>query len=284
MKNHKDITHRILTYVDDTQHVISATNNKDLKEYIQDLHDLLVVMYRNNSLAINSDKTEFLCMEKDDGENQADFTILDDKRDILKQKNNMKILGYTINRDNNLETHMSVCMAKMNRTFNNLRNVLPRMTVKNRRIILNAKIGGQLRLTLPLTLNQNQRVKKRAITMLMKVNKWIHGGNTFMQNKKKICDKIGSPMPEKELIDSSVLFIHKLISQTKAKALHKFIYLPNRTVSRIYHRCPKKKLYRTPLESHLHLYNQIPAHLKFLNHKQLKRKLKKETIDYTPEN
>ena len=218
------------------------------------------------------------------GVNEANFTILDNKGDILKQKNTMKILGYTVNRENNLETHMSVCMSKMNRTYNSIRSVLPRMTVKNRRIILNAKIGGQLRLTLPLTLNQNQRVKKRAITMIMKINKWIHGGNTFMMNKKKICDKIGSPMPEKELIDISALFIHKLISQAKAKALHNFIYLPNRTVSRVYHRCPKKKLYRTPLESHLHLYNQIPAHLKFLNNKQLKRKLKKETIDYTPEN
>ena len=123
---------------------------------MQDLHDLLEQAYKNNSLAINSDKTEFLNIEKDDGPNEADFTILDSKGNILKQKNNMKILGYTVNCENNLETHMSVCMAKMNRTYNNIRNVLPRMNIKNRRIILNAKIGGQLRLTLPLTLNQNQ--------------------------------------------------------------------------------------------------------------------------------
>ena len=47
-------------YVDNTQHVISADDNVSLKDYLQDLHDFLVKMYQNNSLAINSDKTEFL--------------------------------------------------------------------------------------------------------------------------------------------------------------------------------------------------------------------------------
>ena len=179
---------------------------------------------------------------------------------------------------------MASCMAKMNMTYNSLRTVLPRMSIKNRKIILESKLGGQLRLTLPLTLNQNQRVKKRAETIVMKINKWIHGGNTFMVNKKKICKKIEKPLPEKEILDSSVLFIHKQISSAKTQAIQNFISMPNRTVSRVYHRFPKKKIYRTPLECHLHLYNQMKPHLKFLNHKQLKQKLKKEDVEYTPEN
>ena len=161
------------------------------------------------------------------------------------------------------------------------------MTIKNRKIILDSKLKGQLRLTLPLTLNQNQTVKKRAETMIMKINKWVHGGNTFMMNKFKICKKIDSPLPEKEILDSSVLFIHKQIGHNKTQALHNYIAMPNRTVSKIYHKKPKKKLYRTPLDCHLHLYNQMPPDLKFLNPKQLRRKLKKmkkDDINYTPEN
>ena len=105
-----------------------------------------------------------------------------------------------------------------------------------------------------------------------------------MMNKKKICKKIESPMPDKEILNSSVKFIHKQICHTKSQALHNFISMPNRTVSKVYHRSPRTKIYSTPLECHLHLYNQILAHLKFLNPKQLKQKLKKEDVEYKPEN
>ena len=47
------INHKILTYVDDTQHVITSKTTEDLQIYIQDLHELLQSIYEYNSLCIN---------------------------------------------------------------------------------------------------------------------------------------------------------------------------------------------------------------------------------------
>ena len=41
MQKHSIINHKILTYVDDTQHLVISKTNEDLSKYIQDLHDLL---------------------------------------------------------------------------------------------------------------------------------------------------------------------------------------------------------------------------------------------------
>ena len=86
MKTHNIISHKIRTYVDDTQHIIAAKNYEDLKNYIQDLHELLISVYKHKSLYINGDKTEFLNFSKQDDET-ANFIITDEKNNIIKQKN-----------------------------------------------------------------------------------------------------------------------------------------------------------------------------------------------------
>ena len=53
----------------------------------------------------------------------------------------------------------------------------------------------------------------------------------------------------------------------------KLITRTKRVTSNYYHLTPKKKLYRTPLEHLMMLYNQIPGNLKFLKHKAFARKI-----------
>ena len=113
--------------------------------------------------------------------------------------------------------------------YNKIRGALPYLNGKNRKIILEAKLKGQLRLTLPLLLNENQCVQSCAEVMLMKINKWIHGGFTFKQENKKICKEIMVPLPEKEILDSSAKFIHKPMTERKTKSIQKHIAIPNRT-------------------------------------------------------
>ena len=40
--NHEILSHKIFTYVDDTQHAVAANSHKDLKNYIHELHRLNV--------------------------------------------------------------------------------------------------------------------------------------------------------------------------------------------------------------------------------------------------
>ena len=48
---HEIVSHKIFTYVDDTQHAVSAKTHKDLKNYIHDLHLLLITMYKKEDLS-----------------------------------------------------------------------------------------------------------------------------------------------------------------------------------------------------------------------------------------
>ena len=156
------------------------------------------------------------------------------------------------------------------------------MTSKNKKIILDAKIRSQLNLTLPLVINQNMRTQKRACTMLMKINKWTYNGPTFKVKSEVICKKLGVLKPEHELININAKFIHKIMTNQSCKSIQENIVRPNRSTSIFYHKRPKKKLYRTALEHHVELYNQIPTDIKYLKPKTFSAKLKKRTIDYKP--
>ena len=150
------------------------------------------------------------------------------------------------------------------------------MNTKNRKIVIEAKIKGQLNLTLPLILGQNLRTQKRYETLIMKVNKWIYGGQTFKKENIEICKRIGNLPPEQDILVNSAKFIHKLLTQKESISLHENLIIPKRAKSIIYHRNPKKKLYRTALENLVNLYNQIPNDYKPLKTKTFTKKLKKE--------
>ena len=212
------------------------------------------------------------------------MTISDNKGNIIHQKRTIKILGYTVNRFNDLENHLSSMTAKITNSFNKIRGALPFMDQRSKKIIIESKLKGQLNLTLPLMLNQTQRVQSRAEVILMKINKWIYGHSVFKKENEKICKWIGNPLPAQEILRVSLKFIHKLLNQEIQTSLHRHIVKPNRITSKYYHRNPKKKLYRTALEHQIALYNQFkPVENKALKPKTFAKKLKSLPIEYTPE-
>ena len=95
-------------------------------------------------------------------------------------------------------------------------------------------------MTLPLILGQNIRTQKRFENLIMKVNKWIYGGQTFKKENIAICKQIGSLIPEQDILVNSARFFHKLVTQKESVSLHDNIIIPKRLISIIYHR-PKKE-------------------------------------------
>ena len=117
----------------------------------------------------------------------------------------------------------------------------------------------------------------------MRINRWVHGGQTFKEASTKICKKINRPLPEQEILRSNAKFAHKLMGNTEIGSLQRYIARPRRSTSKLYHSNPKKKLYRTPFEHHIQVYNQLPEDLKYIKPKTLAIKLKKRDVEYTPE-
>merc|ERR1712081_106762 len=100
---------------------------------------------------INSDKTEFINFENtNDNDTEANFTITDTKGNLIKQKDTMKILGIRINRNNNMESHISSLNGKICTVYNKIRGTLQYLTDKNRQIIIEAKVKSLLMPSVPL--------------------------------------------------------------------------------------------------------------------------------------
>ena len=148
---------------------------------------------------------------------------------------------------------------------------------------MDAKLRGQVNLTLPLLLNQPKQIQAGAEIILMRINKWIRGGPTFKVASELICKEIRCLLPEREILNHNAKFIHKQITAQPNPALQKFIPIPNQSTSKLYHKVPKKKLYKTSFKYLLQLYNQIPPNLKPLKPKTFGRRIKKIELEFTPE-
>ena len=121
LEDHKIIEHTIFTYVDDTQHVVSSDSLENLENYMQQLHTLLIHLYRHKGLSINASKTEFMLFTKNADDNAENLHITDDKGNMLVKKKTIRVLGYKVNKNNTLDEHISGLTAKTIVSFNKIR-------------------------------------------------------------------------------------------------------------------------------------------------------------------
>ena len=94
-------------------------------------------------------------------------------------------------------------------TFNKIKEDLPFLSKVNRKIIIEAKTKGQINMTLPLLLNQSQAVQEQAEIIVIRINKWAYGANTFRLENEKICKDLEIHLPKEEIINTNAKFIHK---------------------------------------------------------------------------
>ena len=219
---------------------------------------------------------------RDNSVPESKFTIIDNYGNIIEQQNTIKVLGYIINQKNDMESHISALYGKISHTYNNIKGAIPYLNEKNKKIIIDSKLRGQINLTLPLIINQTQRVQYKMEVLLMRINKWIYGKSVFRKENKEICKIIDKHLPEQEILQSSAKFIQKIMSKKEGSSINDFIGQPSRSISKIFHIKPKKKTLRTSLEHLIQLYNQLSPKIKYLKPKTFATKLKKEPVEYTP--
>ena len=89
-------------------------------------------------------------------------------------------------------------------------------------------------------------------------------------------------MPDQEILQASARFIQKLISQKEDNSIKEYIGRPTRFTSNLFHVKPKKKMWRTALEHHSSLYNQMSPPIKYLKPSSFALKPKKLQLEYKP--
>ena len=90
------------------------------------------------------------------------------------------------------------------------------------------------------------------------------------------------PDPEIEIVKAGAKAIQKIMFNRKTPSIQKLITRTSRSTSNFYHLTPKKKLYKTPLEILMKLYNTIPADIRNLKPNSFKTKLKKIDLLFDP--
>ena len=91
------------------------------------------------------------------------------------------------------------------------------------------------------------------------------------------------PIPRVEIVKTCAKYVQKLLNKSKTPALMKYVTRTKRITSRYHHKVPKKKLYKTPLELLVQVYNKIPNEVKYLQPKSFKKRMDKMDFEFTPE-
>ena len=136
MRNNKSTKITSIGYLDDINHLLSNSDITQLEEAAQDIHNLVVKLYSQNILKVNSEKTQMLQIEQNTSDasdpNRHMVSICDSKGNITVAQTNMKILGFTINARASMDTHLSRVKSKIGMELSKLKPYLTAINPEDR--------------------------------------------------------------------------------------------------------------------------------------------------------
>ena len=131
-----------------------------LQEFIQEIYDTTVSYFKSNLLAINCPKTEIMMVPYGD-EEITDVFIMNDDGEIIKSLPQVKILGDRFNSFNYLNAHMLTLSSSEELTFNKLKLYIQHASLRERRLIMQAKLESLALCAASLCFNKSESVTKR---------------------------------------------------------------------------------------------------------------------------
>merc|ERR1711954_331289 len=119
--------------------------NKDkLEKVTKNIHTLTTKLYNHNRLMVNHSKSQILQVESTKTEATKDdrrvieITNADNKK--LKAQNSMKILGFTLNARDEMDTHLSKVKSRIGMEYHKIKPYLKWMNLNDRKTIVNSKM------------------------------------------------------------------------------------------------------------------------------------------------
>ena len=118
----------------------------------------------------------------------------------------------------------------------------------------------------------------------MRITRYMTSNPLDLKSSEALCNFIGIDQPIQEIIKSNFKLMHKMVKAGKPESILDQLKFQSRACGHIQIRdYPiSERSKRTPLFAGLILYNAIPADIKILPHKKIKRLLKKGDISYNP--
>ena len=115
-------------YINDVTHVVAGINKEDLEIELHNLYSLLETLYKNNILQMNGTKTCFVVINSPhDNDHPERLSIRIDDKNIIKEDDCIKILGFFQNKRNSMDTQLNAIAAKTGMIMSKLRKAVPYM-------------------------------------------------------------------------------------------------------------------------------------------------------------
>ena len=144
-----------------------------METYVNDLYCLLEKLNNNKKLQINGTKTQLLTI-KDKDEDDHKIRIKVDENNYITESETMKILGFTQNRKNTMDSHLNRTASKIGMTLANLKPALKFMTPEIKKRVVTAKVKSIALYGSQLLIGQPQSVIQRTCVLIMRVNRAMH--------------------------------------------------------------------------------------------------------------
>ena len=280
---------KVLSYADDTELLITASSKKELKENIETAIEHSQNWFKENSMKLNSDKTEILVFNTHNDLENISFDVRHDNQMIsLLPKKHIEILGILIDRDLNWTKQVNrVKRNSMNATrnvhrINHLLTREHRINMYNGIIKPNFDFGDVLwGGCLEKDSQSLQRIQNFAVKSITGNRKYDSASQSFkelkflnLQQRRKVHETV---------------FLHKALLNKSSKNLHEeySTYLPPFHTRRAEHRkllVPSHnsaKFERSPLYRTINTWNETPNFLPKDNLKNHKVKFQNYLIQKT---
>jgi len=207
----KKIIHETINFLDDSSNVIGFPNTNEMKQYLTKFYRLLHSYYNINKLKVNSDKTKLMIGYKNKHKKELEnFYFFANNDKIINQKS-MKILGFTLRYDNNMDTQIGKTCANLHYRLNNIRKLNVYTSFSSRIVFVKSLVIGKLIYAMPLY----TQITKKQLSMIHKVimtsGRIIIGNYCFKQSIRYILNKCKMLKADKLIAFSSINFINKII-------------------------------------------------------------------------
>ena len=279
----ESIEHTVENFVDDSNSVIAAKPESNIKEYINNYMLLMSKFYTMMKLKMNPEKTSLMINAKPSAlEKSPPIEIRTENGEIIEGKNEIKILGYiTSNKGSNLAQINHLVMSTSNMLYK-ARKIDRYMTTEQRYMFAHAHIMSRLNYSLPLCINETEVIKSKLHSIVMKTARFIRGSYCFKESTKSILSSV------------KLKPVDELLAQAGAKFLQKQLYFnSNPTITHLFrkpkHResngvtiCaqPKTNRFQRILLNSCHTeYNKLPVNMRSLHPNKMKLKLKKINLN-----